>query len=1427
MLEHYWQPEADQQHEHAQHADEQAIVPYDPASNTADEHERDANTGVLSRLNETTLSAATRTVQRLHRNLGHPTNLELCRTLQQRGASPAVLQAAQEHKCDLCNAHRPPPQVPKSHLRTTTPFNSRIQADTLWVHLPTFNSNSKPQPVPVISVIDTSTKLMAARVIQNEQTPELIQALERAWIRHFGPPSTLQVDELRGWSSEALRSWTSDHGIELEISPGQAHTRLGIIERRHQVLRRGIELFLNQNHTQAPPDPKEAVTQALCYVLPQINNKPNVSGFSPTQWAMGYQPRVPGVLMDEDLTTSNLTPSEAMETKLHLQKTAATAIIEADNHLRLRRALLRQHQAQQDTYETGQQVFYWRDAPGGAGPKIRWKGPATIVMVEPGKTGPATDTHWIVHGTTLLRVSPEHLRPHLNHSSDTDPTDRAKQALQQVRNRSTTLFIDLQKTNKRKRTEVLTEDEEEQDTPASAEIQAPQADYWDVEEDGLTWHRVHIAPRHNLYVPSNDDTAPWQDFQSSRLTTIRRAPPLNNRAVLQDDWTLDNADRAMPFAWTGDTTFTLRTGRLTTRQTTQLTDTTPQIIEDAAMTPNTEIIDSPMTTTPTELTEQPTAEAMPQQTPQSIAEPEPAPPSIAGDMPERAISTNTQDPAASPSAGQQMTIPEHQRQLYTPAAGETFAQQRARIDRQETLSYYQPTSMRTVYGPNREAFERPHQITTPYGRHATTEEEDVNKATESTYDTDIQQAEQQTLPPGWKLEKGYLTLDMDNIQDEWQLHRDKLVRRHYLPRNRLFDPSNEQAGCPIPVQYLGKDRITKSNGVKYNDRWKSKSAAKTTHTWTGTTTFKIPLAYRKLAAEYFYQASQGHQSYIEPQEYIYNTNDNTKATGNHKPRPHPKTKARKEQLSEKKLTVEDRQAFLEAKKSELDSFFKNDVWEYDDGGNAPAGRVLRAHFILKWSKWPDGSPRAKARLITQGFRDPDALEGKIATESPTLGRLGRNFIMSVASNNGWSLFCSDISTAFLQGRKHPSHRTLWIKLPADARRVLNIHESEKLMKLKKPMYGLCDAPRAWFLEARDRMLKLGAVPHPLDPCLFLLFDKTAADEMWTSQKNANGNVIVQPPLIGMLGIHVDDILGCGNGSNEEWNKFVGQLKSAFNFRTWEQDTGLEYCGAKIHRHNKNSLELKHTQYMAKQKPISSEALVRGEERPVTEKERTMFRGVVGALQWPATQSSPHLQAAVSQLAGKTSKCLKFAKMHSDVGLKFDKIGDPSELTFIAYCDAAFASRHDLSSQGGYLVMLVHNDVTTGSEGKYHLVDWRSWKLPRVARSSLAAESQAASEAADALLYVSTFWKLIWSPYLALDDAETPKLHHSPRLVTDAKALYDLLIKTDLQTGSQADKRTTIEVLVTQDKLACVDAKTLWVSSELQYADGMTKQPPCY
>eukprot|EP00435_Cladocopium_sp_Y103_P014883 s683_g3.t1 len=65
--------------------------------------------------------------------------------------------------------------------------------------------------------------------------------------------------------------------------------------------------------------------------------------------------------------------------------------------------------------------------------------------------------------------------------------------------------------------------------------------------------------------------------------------------------------------------------------------------------------------------------------------------------------------------------------------------------------------------------------------------------------------------------------------------------------------------------------------------------------------------------------------------------------------------------------------------------------------------------------------------------------------------------------------------------------------------------------------------------------------------------------------------------------------------------------------------------------------------------------------------------------------------------------------------------------------------------------------------------------------------------------------------------------NSPKLVVDAKALYDLLVRPEVQANSGTDKRTTIEVLVTQDKLQCCGALTMWVSSEHQYSDGLTKQ----
>ena len=108
------------------------------------------------------------------------------------------------------------------------------------------------------------------------------------------------------------------------------------------------------------------------------------------------------------------------------------------------------------------------------------------------------------------------------------------------------------------------------------------------------------------------------------------------------------------------------------------------------------------------------------------------------------------------------------------------------------------------------------------------------------------------------------------------------------------------------------------------------------------------------------------------------------------------------------------------------------MWHLDNGKNVPEDRILKAKFIPAWKKNPDGSPRAKARLVVQGFKDPDALSGSLSTTSPALTKLARGVILNVATTLGMEPFTSDVSTAFLQGKgfKADDSREIWVRLKA-------------------------------------------------------------------------------------------------------------------------------------------------------------------------------------------------------------------------------------------------------------------------------------------------------------------------------------------------------------------------------------------------------------
>lgn len=520
----------------------------------------------------------------------------------------------------------------------------------------------------------------------------------------------------------------------------------------------------------------------------------------------------------------------------------------------------------------------------------------------------------------------------------------------------------------------------------------------------------------------------------------------------------------------------------------------------------------------------------------------------------------------------------------------------------------------------------------------------------------------------------------------------------------------------------------------------------------------------------------------------------------------------KSDISEKGLTDAERLLFHQAKVKELKSFFECGVWEFNTTDQADATRTLSSRMLLKWSKNPDGSPRAKARLVVRGYKD--ALQGNLDTASPTATRLARSLLMSFSATKKWRGWSADVATAFLQGL--PQERLLWLRLPRECLEILGATADTRML-LKKPVYGQLDAPRRWYLEASRRLKSLGWTQHILDPCLLLLH-----------HADAHGD----PLLCGLIALHVDDMLGCGDQDDPFYIEAERALKTRFDFRTWETDEKpMEYCGVH-HIRDGFTWRLSQEQYLKKCKPMT---IHRGRqpEDEMTDHDRTQLRALLGSLQWPAVQSAPQLQCSASLISGmqKTNKVravieanqlLKFAKENADVNLTFKplEIQSLADLRLVIMFDAAHGVREDATSQGGYIALLTTEQIFH-EETDYHVVDWRSFKLPRVARSSLSAEAQACGQASDMAEFICRFWHCMLRPPSKLKDVIDLQSELKPTLITDAKALYDSYYKEG-GNSSSVDKRAGLEIRVAKEQMLSLGGTLRWVSSERQYADGLTK-----
>jgi len=513
------------------------------------------------------------------------------------------------------------------------------------------------------------------------------------------------------------------------------------------------------------------------------------------------------------------------------------------------------------------------------------------------------------------------------------------------------------------------------------------------------------------------------------------------------------------------------------------------------------------------------------------------------------------------------------------------------------------------------------------------------------------------------------------------------------------------------------------------------------------------------------------------------------------------------------LTVKERNEFEAAKFKELDQWISHSVFSIVKRAGIPLDRVMTMRWVLTWKipdNAPDGDRKAKARLVVKGFTDPDLTT--IRAEAPTLSRVGKHTLLQLAASNDWQLTKGDVKTAFLQGDSGEGKRQIYVDPTGEVRKKLGM-TPDQLMKLERAVYGLRNAPRAWYTRIRRDLIAMGARPHQLDSCLFMIYEKDK--------------------LVGMVGVYVDDCLITGDNRSRAWTTFKTKLANAYTWSPWE-DNDFTFTGVRLQKLKTGAIKLSQVEYCHKQLqqvPVGKS----DPEADCTPEQLTQLRGADGSLQWLATNSRMDIAAPVSIAQGNHShpqvkhlhdsnKLIRSAYASADTPLYIQPI-PLDRLAMAQFHDAGQGSRPDGSSQGGYVTVAADKSLLTGTEQLCSVLDWKSFKLKRVARSSLSAEVQAFAEALDAL----EFLKLVLAEALSVKpldlrrDADNAVATVCPSvLVTDCKSLYDAVERSQSTGLNLAERRTSIEVLSCRERLHATQMQLKWVNSDRQLADGLTK-----
>ena len=353
----------------------------------------------------------------LHMVTGHRSPLRLARALVITGASPSLIRAAKELKCEVCHEIQPVKTRRPASIPRARNFGDRVYADLMSVQ------DRQGSTFWICHAVDACTRYQVARVLSGKSASEVIKFFEEAWFQPLGVPAALTVGMGTEFIAEGFIRFLEFHDVAVYHIPVEAPWENGIAERAGGALKVVLKATMHQMAALGEEDVRSAVTATLEAVNGDIVTS---GGYSPAQMVLGKQPRVTGAGVSGDMRSSlpslSLQLNEPDFARLAaMREMAKLAMVRLHYSQALKRASVARPRVQADwgRYAVGDVVYFFREQKATAKKKgsqrqhrrrlqLRsWHGPGVLLALEGGNIPVAG---YVAYRGNVTKVALEHLR---------------------------------------------------------------------------------------------------------------------------------------------------------------------------------------------------------------------------------------------------------------------------------------------------------------------------------------------------------------------------------------------------------------------------------------------------------------------------------------------------------------------------------------------------------------------------------------------------------------------------------------------------------------------------------------------------------------------------------------------------------------------------------------------------------------------------------------------------------------------------------------------------------------------------------------------------------------------------------------------------------------------------------------------------------